>query len=293
MSYAEWVSVTGGVKFLTGGQYDRHNVLTAELALRAAEFLTIGTVLGERQAHVNTLAYTAQGLPEPPGRSQQTADAVIVRGDGLRIAVETTASVGSAGFTRKAEAWARTLSRRALDDTGLVVVFVVADRTSAEGEHGRGTLLSSVRKKVARATRLIPGTASNRTADRMFVVEWRDWFPARGEASDDFLSLRAQRPNGPSNEWTIADLLDGFDVPAPARMTDPTAVIRNASGLRSVPHQLRTGPAPELHQLPVNRAGLDTVPHIRVDPRTGELRGDITRARGGARQITVPARLRF
>lgn len=294
MSYAEWVSVTGGLKFLTGGQYDRHNVLTAELALRAAEFLRIGTVLGERQAHVNTLAYAAQGLPEPPGRSQQTADAVIVREDGLRIAVETTASVGSAGFTRKAEMWARTLARRSQNDTGLVVVFVVADRTASEqGEHGRGTLLATVRKKVARAARLIPGTASNRTADRMFVVEWRDWFPARGEASEDFLALRAQRPNGRNNEWVIADLMDELDVQAPTRMADPTAVISNASGLRSVPYQLRTGAAPVLHELPLKRSGLGDVPHIRRDPRTGAPRDDLARPRGGAKRITAPTRLRF
>lgn len=294
MTYAEWVSVTGGLKYLTGGQYDRHNVLTAELALRAAEFLRIGSVLGERQAHVNTIAYTGTGLPEPPGRSQQTADAVIIRPDGVRVAVETTASVGSDGFTRKAEMWARLLSRRSFDETGLVVVFVVADRTVAEaGEHGRASLLGMVRKKVARAARLHPGTASHRTADRMFVVGWQDWFPARGEASEDFLTLRAQRAVGLNNAWEVADILDEFDVPTPTRMTDPEAVLRSSSGLRSVPAHLRSQVRPDLHRLPLQRAGFEHAPHIHVDKVTGAVRSDPTRARGGAGPIGAPARLRF
>jgi len=292
MSYAEWVSVTGGMRFLTGGQYDRHNVLTAELALRAAEFLPVGTVLGERQSQVNTLAYTSVGVPEPPGRSQQTADAVLVRPDGLRIAVEMTASVGATGFARKAEMWARTLARRPLADTGLVVVFVVADRVG-DG-HGMGQSMgNSVRKKVARAVRLNPGVASNRTAERMFVVDWQDWFPNRGELADDFLWLRAQRPTGLNGAWEVADLLDVLDVPSPDRMVDATAVIGNAAGLRSVPFQLRDVPHPPVHDLPLQRAGFEEVPHIQVDPRSGAPRDDVTRPRGSARKIKVPARLRF
>lgn len=296
LSYAEWVSVTGGLKFLTGGQYDRHNVLTTELALRVSEFLRVGTVLGERQAHVNTLAYTSVGLPEPPGRSQQTADAVIIRRDGVRIAVELTASVGTSGFQRKAEMWARLLERRAYDDTGLVVVFIVADRAAgAVTDRNNGGLHLTVRKQVARAARLYPGTSLNRTADRMFVIDWRDWFPARGEASDDFLRLRAQRPTGTQGEWIPADLLDEFDVPAPTRMHDPLAVIRNSSGLRSVPQHIREmNPSrPPLHVLSLRRSGYGKLKQVRVNPRTGEVRESAGRARGSAPRVTIPERLRY
>jgi hypothetical protein len=295
MSYAEWVSVTGGRKFLTGGQYDRHNVLTAELALRAAEFLPVGTVLGERQAHVNTLAYTSVGMQEPPGRSQQTADAVIVRRDGVRIAVEMTASAGASGFQRKADMWARLFANRAFDDTGLAVVFVVTDRASADrlGSKNHGSLPLYVRKQVARAARMNPGTASNRTASRMFVVDWQDWFPARGEASGDFLTMRAQRPSGANGEWFTTDLLNELDVPAPTRMADPTAVISAASGLRSVPHQLRDSARPQLHALPLQRSGFTKLRQVRVNPRTGEVRESAGRSRGNAGRVTVPPRLRF
>ena len=292
MTYPEWVSVTGGTRFLTGGQYDRHNVLTAELALRLAEFVDIGTVLGERQAHVNTLAYTACGLPAPPGRSQQTADAVVVRPDGLRIAVETTASVGATGFSRKAESWSRTLARRPLQESGLVVLFVITDRTNA-GAGSRHSLGSTVRKAVSRAVRLNPGVMSNRTAERMFVVDWREWFPARHLASDDFLTMRAERPSGVHGEWETVDMLNALDVPTPAALPDRLAVMRNASGLRGTPAQFRARRRPVLHDIPLHRAGFPTVPAIEADHRTGVARDDVSRARGSAGAILPPSRLRF
>src|SRR5690625_3385371 len=48
LTYPERILVTGGYRYTGGGQFDRHNLLTAELALRVAEFLPrVGTVLGE------------------------------------------------------------------------------------------------------------------------------------------------------------------------------------------------------------------------------------------------------
>lgn len=294
MTYPEWVSVTGGEKFLTGGQYDRHNVLTAELALRVAEHLPVATILGERQAGMADLAYRGCGLEVPPtlARSQKAGDAVIVRADGVRIVVEVTASWSKAA-EQKALLWANTLERRSLAESGIIVLFVVADRTNA-GDGSRRSLTPTARKGVASAARFRPGTIHNRTAERMFVVDWRDWFPARGQASDDFLFLTAQRPSGPAGAWETVSLLDPAEVPAPDRMSEPTAVAHYAAGLRLVPHQLRQNRfPPNLSDITLQRLGFDQPPQILLDPETGAPRDDATRSHGGFADATIPERLVF
>lgn len=293
MSYAEWVSVTGGKKFLTGGQFDRHNVLAAELGLRVAEFVPMGTVLGEGFARVNELAYTSAGLPEPPGRSRQTsADAVLVRRDGARVAVELTASASGRSFRAKVESWARVLAKRPAVDSGLCVVFVVAERPNA-GEAGVHSILGTVRAHVAAACRAIPGVASNRTADRIFVVSWRDWFPGRGELSEDFLRLQVQCPSGPDGVWADARLTNPVGVPAPSQLPGATAVVGNSAGLRCVPYQLRVGVRPDFSGGVLNGAGFAEVPQVQVDPRSGVRRGAARRARGAVPAALLPDRLRY
>ena len=292
MSYPEWVSVTAGQAFLTGGQYDRHNTLTVELALRAAEFLPVATVLGERQAQMAELAYVATGAPVPPTltSSQKTGDAVIVRADGLRIVVETTAS-WSKSAEKKAEAWARAMEHRPVEDAGFVVVFVVADRTDA-GET-RKSLAAQVRKSIARTVRARPGNAHNRTAERMLVVDWRDWFPAAHTVSEQFLFLTADRPSGRDGTWEQVSLLDVAELQGPVAMESPTAVAHFASGLRLVPHQLREGMTrPNLSDITVRRFGLPSIPYP-LEHRGGKHRG-LGMERGPAvPAATIPPRLVF
>lgn len=292
MSYAEWVSVTAGEKFLTGGQYDRHNVLTAELALRIAEHLPVATVLGERQSLMADLMYRSAGVDVPPGltTSQKAGDAVIVRGDGTRIVVEVTASWSKAA-EMKAVLWAEQLERRRQEDSGVVVVFVVADRTNA-GHGSRRSLDAEVRKGVAKAARFRPGDIRNRTANRMFVVDWRDWFPARHEASEDFQFLNAQRPSGPNGAWETVALLDESAIPAPHNMEHPTAVAHYAAGLRLVPHQLRKSrQPPNLSDSTVRRLGFRDIPHLMLDPISGAPRDRAGRGYGATGATTLPERL--
>lgn len=296
LTYAETVSVTGGESWTSGSQFDRHNILTAELCLRLAEFTRIGTVLGERLSRVRTLAYSGAGAPEPPGVSNQTADAVIVRRDGLRIAIETTAHTGGMHrFVKKVKSWCDVFARRPLETNGLVVCFVGVDRVDVRAEK---SVHYAARKAIARATRDVPGIASNRTADRIFYADWTDLFPAPREASADLFTFRAQRPNGPSGGWADAHLLDEESVPFdPSRMpVDPTAVITNVSGIRATPHWLRdpVDARPQLHMLPLREAGLDPIPHPVRSRRTGVRLQDLgskNREIGGA--IQPPARLRF
>ncbi|MBN9214698.1 MAG: hypothetical protein J0J04_07780 [Microbacterium sp.] len=292
MTYTEWVSVTAGEKFLTGGQYDRHNVLTAELILRVAEHLPVATALGERQSLMRDIAYRATGTDVPPGlvNSQKAGDAVIVRGDGIRIVVETTASWSKAA-EQKAFLWAEAMERRPLSESGFIVVFVVSDRTNA-GRGSRRSLDAEVRKGISRAVRFRPGTVHNRTAERMFVVDWRDWFPARHEVSDDFLMLSAQRPSGPAGAWEDVSLFDGTAVRAPQATSSFTAVAHYAAGLRLVPHQLRRGrQAQNLSDVTLRRFGFKEPPHLVIDPFSGAPRDELTRGYGATAATKIPERL--
>lgn len=274
LSYSEWLSITGGTKFFTGGQYDRHNILATELALRISEFIPISTVLGERLSDVNTLAYQSIGKPIPANRakSKQLADATIVREDGLRIAVEMSASNHGQTLTRKLQGWMQTLARYPVCENGLVVLFVVCERHNA-GSTSNNSILTSIRKQVAKAARLTPGSAENQTSNRVFVVSWKDWFPGRGEASESFLSLTAKRPLGFGQEWERVSLLDGLNIPGPSRMTAPLAVAQNASGFRGTPYQLRQAALVDFSDFMLRSAGFASAPRLKFDPKTGLPRG--------------------
>ena len=277
LSYAEATSITGGGDYAHGGQYDRHNILTMELILRAAEHLNLGTVLGEQQAVLNDLAFTSAGLEIPAHMtgSRQIGDAVIIRPDGVRIVIEMTSS-WSRGATAKAEQWAHTLARRPFDDSGLIVLFVVADRASAGENSGRKMKLDrKVRNELSRITRLVaPGRPGNRTAERMFVTEWKTLFPERHAVSADFLELTAQRPTGTAPDgsvvWENASLLDTSTLPTPSVSRDLQSVIHASAGLRLVPRHIRDArKPPRLANIAVQRAGFDGIPHIILDPTTG------------------------
>ena len=259
LTYPEWVSVTAGHPWESGSQYDRHNVIAAELALRVAEFCEIGAVVGEKLSTWNLLAHEGAGFPAPQKTKQRAADATLIRTDGARIAVELTASTG-ANFSKKVNGWAQLLSNRRMADTGLVVVFVVATRP--DKMVNTGEVLSQVRTAIASAARDNPGVNFDRTAARMFVADWRDWFPAAGEAAPGFLTLQAERPTGAgSARWETASLLDPFDVVF--EPTDPAraaAAVNNLAGIRSVPHWLRTGKRPTLWPHPIKQLGFDGIP---------------------------------
>lgn len=261
LSYEQKVAVTGGVPWDFRRQYDRHNLLTVELALRVAEWCEVGTVLGEKLSTVELLA--GEGLGRTALHDERAADMTIVRTDGMRIAVELTASAGP-DFKEKVRRWAHLLADQSLAASGLTVLFVEA--APADGEHRFGSgasVRSSVYKAVAEVVREFPGTGADRVADRIGVVSWAQWFPGHGFATDEFTRLEVDRPTGPaSDRWHRAALLDEIDVPFSSH--DPgvmTAVIDNASMLLGTPHWLRERDrAPHLWPLLAQRAGWSGLP---------------------------------
>jgi hypothetical protein len=257
LTYAEWVSVTGGYPFESGGQYDRHNILTTEMALRATEMAEVAAVLGEKLSTWDLLAHSGCGYPPAVGRARH-ADATIIRTDGMRIAIETTASFTGA-FEAKARRWAELLSNKRLADTGLTVIFLVAARPD---QISSTAALTDVRKKLAAAVRDHAGVDFDRTAEKLMVASWTDWFPQAGHTTPQFATLDAYRPTGPAgNPWEPVSALDVIDLPfQPATTFNPHAIINNLSMLRSQPARLRRGTPPQLWPTAITETGFNGVP---------------------------------
>lgn len=288
LTWPEWIHVTGGQPWSSGGQYDRHNVLATELGLRAAEYLPIGTVLGEKFATVDLLAGTGLGrkVDKPDNRR---ADGVIVREDGLRIAYELTATT-SESFAAKVRRWAELIRDRPLETSGLVVLFIAAphpDR-SQTGRNPRG----GIYKTIARVLREFPGTDADSPAARIGAIAWEDWFPARHELSESFLNLDADfavNSTRDAGRWQRRPLME---LPfTPWEGFDATAVIENSKLLGHVPWWLREGDHTYLIGTPMDRAG-QRIP-IPPSVKTGtEKNRPFGRVFGAAGDAMLPRRLR-
>lgn len=251
LTFAEHVAVTGGQGWDSEHRFDRHNVLTTELALRAAEYCDVATVLGEKQMGL-TAMLAAAGLDTAQSDLGRKPDAGIVRRDGLVIAIETTASVGK-GFRGKIAKWAQILQRHPTYELPMVVLVVDASTPSqATSASAKNTTDAEIQAAVREAVRDYPGTALNRTADRLGMVSWSDWFPAPHEAAESFLDLTASflaRGHGHGEGWRQVRLLDGDEMPYREGSTDAGETIaKNARLLAGTPHWLRPGTVPRTDQ---------------------------------------------
>jgi hypothetical protein len=124
LSYPEWVSVTAGTPYDSAGQSDRHNALATDFCVRAAEFVELGSMVGEKTSRWDLL--TVGSGPAPlHGWQARHADATILRSDGMKVALELTASV-SESFRAKVRRYAELFNARPIQQNGLVVLFLVA-----------------------------------------------------------------------------------------------------------------------------------------------------------------------
>ena len=216
------LSVTADRRWERASASARHNALTTELCLRAATWLGVPFVAGEMLSGADDLFGTGAG-GEPVSWTKR-ADATIMRADGVRIAVEMTASAGPS-LERKAEGWARLLAMHPA--CGVFVLFLLAEPVDAS----RSDLALRVRRAVSSAVRSHPGPVSSPVASRLAVASWTDWFPRRWEVSEAFTRLRALRRA--AGGWEPVELLG-----APCRAGSTAAV--EASGLLAgVPWWLR------------------------------------------------------
>lgn len=249
LTYAEWVGVNAGLPWSVGSQFDRHNLLTTELSIRVAEFCQIGQVFGEQLGGWPLLFGDNQSVEKT---SKRAADAVWVRPDGFRIAVEATASISST-LREKVAKWASALASD--ESKSLMVVFV---DVSPPGKHS-GTRIGNITRKIlAEEANSSIDMKLAKVPERMAFARWRDWFPAPDMVDPAFLGLRAELPTGPrAARWERTDLLDPFAVPfKPAAPASALALLDNANLLYGAPHWLKTGPGPDLDAVVRSRAGV-------------------------------------
>ncbi len=217
------LSVTADRPWERASASGRHNALTTELCLRAATWLDVPFVAGEMLSGVDDLFGAGAGGPALSWTKR--GDATIMRADGVRIVVETTASAAPS-LGDKAEGWARLLA--AHPGVGVIVLFLMAQPVDSS----RTDLVHRVRRAVAAGVRAHPGAVGDPVSERMFVADWTGWFPEHGMVSEDFFALRALRWH-PVRGWGPVDLLS-----LPCRGGSTAAV--EASGLLAgVPWWLR------------------------------------------------------
>lgn len=273
LTFAEHIAITGGQGWDAEHRFDRHNVLTAELALRVAEFCDVATVLGEKQMGLPALL-SASGLDTAQPELGRKPDAGIVRRDGLVIAIETTASVGN-GFRAKVAKWAQVLQRHPSYELPIVLLVIDASTPSqATRTAAKNTTVSEIQAAIREAVRDYPGTVLNRTADRIGMVSWPAWFPAPGQATSDFLDLTASfldRSHGHGDGWRDVRLLDEDEMPY--REGSPSAgevIATNSRLLAGTPHWLRPGTVPRIDQYlleQLDTTGVETLADPAVPDR--------------------------
>lgn len=286
LTLAERIAVTGGVHWNPEHRFDRHNVITTELALRAAEFCDIATVLGEKHVSVPALL-ESMGEHVAERDVQRKADAGIVRNDGLTVLIETTGSSGLS-FQRKMLSWAQTLQRHPVYDMPVVVIVLDAStpqqaQASTPARSARREIYDAVRTAVAE----YPGSPTNRTAARIGVVSWTDWFPGPRQADSSFLDLSARFPIGddPLNRWEWRRVLDTEHIAYPQGSAERgQTIMRNARMLAGTPHWLRIGDRPELWRMQMSAAHVRSLPGIDDPTVPQRMTGaGFTQAIGGRR----------
>lgn len=204
MSYAEWLSTSAGMPFDSDRQFARHNVLATELGLRMAEFGNVGTALGEKLSSMAMLAYTGVRDPVPTTGTAGGSDLTLVRTDGLRIAVEVTASVHGGWFSEKVERLVRILHHRPLARTGLCVLFVVAPRRETVSQAPREVL-----RKVSRTSKRQCGLTQESTPIRPLRASassvGRNSFPTASTRLLTSVNSRLNAPPGPATSAIPAE----------------------------------------------------------------------------------------
>ena len=231
---AERLALTAGQPWTEGPRYaERHNLIAAEMGLRLAEFCEVGTVLGEAVGGHHLLDVTGQR----DKTGSDAADLVVVRPDGLRIAVEMT--MGRSGLERKVARTVDLLCETDFEESGTVVLFVEATSPYTSMPT---TVWNRLRKVISEAVAARPDGPARRLGERIAVARWSWWFPEAGFVHPSFVSLACHRPTGTgAGRWERADLLDVIDVGYSAAGSAPLDVLSNAQSVYGVPRWLRDG----------------------------------------------------
>ncbi|MEP7736985.1 hypothetical protein ABKW28_04970 [Nocardioides sp. 31GB23] len=290
----EQLNLTGYSQAASQRPGDRHNILAADLALRAAEYLDVATVLSERFCTFDLLAGTGAGLVERSGG--RAGDLCLILRNGTRVAIEVVANKNG-DLRKKVKEVVRLLSSAPWEQSALVFLFVIAPTNDSSVNQ----LRYAVYDAIADAVHEHPGTSFDRTSARVGVVMWREWFPGPHLASRDFRTLTADRlttsTGMPGAAWEpTAFLQTHVGAEEQQRLL---AVAGHAAHLAQTPYWLR-----DLHRgssaaMEVLRAyTADDLPHpspVRSNRVTNPATASVprtARSQGAAEPAQLPRRLR-
>lgn len=203
------VRLTHGQPWRAGSMHDRHNMLGAELLLRIGEYTSAKLVAGEQLASISAL--TGNDV-------NRSGDGLFVLPGGGVVVVEMTATTSS-NFAAKVDHWTTALAR----NRSLAVLWF----DIAHPDQSASATSKSIRKEVRRSTSQMDAVLAG-VRDRMLLASWRDWFPGAGQASPNFIALRALRPpTGGGDEWESVSMADPFEFVLP----DSGSALLDNSGL--------------------------------------------------------------
>lgn len=251
LTQTELMSIDGGVVGTPRiGYHDRHNTLTVEFALRCAQLLEpIAAVYGEKFSSSSMMApqdYTTRGFTPGVHRQPARADATLVRSDGLRIVLETTAN-SSKSLRTKVRRWAQFLDRHPMHQMPVFVLFLAAPHPGRDGRVSSSPA-AKIRDDVADELKTLSSLGPNAAAARIGVAGWEEFFPSRHEVSPVFMDLQVRVPQG---RWSQVSLTQ-----MPVQVDDPEAAcapIRSSRLLAAGPWWMRVGDHTSLVGTPADR----------------------------------------
>lgn len=246
LSWSEWVAVTGARPWVRSLPSDRHDILAAEVSLRAAEVAPLTATLGEGFARLGDLFGESRRV------GKRRADAIWVRGDGLAVVVEMISSAPRSS-ARKLALWSDLLA--SAEGRGVAALFVSAISPT---DRNRRSAERATRQMIDEAAHGSPEAISAQVPGRMAHATWEELFPAPGRMVRDFPALPARVPTGPPGDgrWQRVELLDPFAVPVPPGW--PPAP-RGLAALAGIPHWQQQPGATDLDGEACRLAGLGEV----------------------------------
>lgn len=233
----EHLLVTGGADVTKGtpgqssGAAARHNLTTAELAVRAMESCPgVLGVWGEPLATANLF----RDRVEDDEMSHHVADAVIVSKDGSLVVVETVGSskmddpVVAERIRAKAAVWGTIIARSDLD---IRLLFLNISRTGSV-KRLRWRAMQGVedtRNYLARTSMM------DKVKERVFVADGHEWWPLPSMITKGFTELEAFNPF--TNRYTRL-------VPADTPLAPRSDIVVNTLGSLHTPHWVLRDPEP-------------------------------------------------
>lgn len=245
------LAILGKTPWTGDARHHHHSILAAELLLRIGELCDAVALIGEQHCALGNLTRRSPS-PLDARWAKKRADGVVVRSDGLPIAIEMTRNTNR-NVIDKVDAWVDYIERVQPSAGGATVLFVAAP----DPYHGHRQRSHDMTKRLQR---IIAGKAralSPSNAARLCVVSWADWFPTADQCRwEAFEGLRALCPDG-EGRWNVVELLEqtyswpsdnaaAYDIVANASMLGqtPPAIARRGFERTAVPNDTARGSDP-------------------------------------------------